>query len=276
MSTPRRIPANSADLPFQLRISPRRRSVGLTITVTGELVVHAPKNLPRKALQEIVGKHQAWIARKQAERQAAWDRLEKGKVYYRGQALALKLSQSGPAGVHLRNGALQVNLVPEPRSAKTSLQTEVRLIETAWRGNAVPPFSEGGLGGIGPEAAFRDPWPLLLCWYRRQAETILTEQVRQFAPRLGLAPPPLELRAWRRRWGECHPDGRLRFNWRLVLLPPESLDYLVVHELAHLLVPGHSRRFWQEVGKHLPDHADRRRWLRLYGSPFLVWRFEPS
>jgi len=91
---------------------------------------------------------------------------------------------------------------------------------------------------------------------------------------MGLAPPPLEVRNWRRRWGECHPDGRLRFNWRLVLLPPESLDYLVVHELAHRLVPGHPPRFWQTVAKYLPDYAARSRWLRLYGAPFLLWKFE--
>jgi predicted metal-dependent hydrolase len=87
-----------------------------------------------------------------------------------------------------------------------------------------------------------------------------------------LAVPPLEVRDWRRRWGECHPDRTLRFNWRLVLLPPEILDYVVVHELAHLIVPGHPPPFWQEVGKYLPDYAPRRRWLKQYGGPFLLWR----
>jgi predicted metal-dependent hydrolase len=154
-------------------------------------------------------------------------------VYYRGQALTLALRNSGPAGVRLADGSLLVTL---------------------------PQTSE-------------DPWPLLLAWYRREAEVLLTERVRHFAPHMGLAPPRLEVRDWRRRWGECHLDGRLRFNWRLVLLPPESLDYLVVHELAHLIVPGHSRRFWQAVETYLPDYAARRRWLRLYGAPFLSWKF---
>jgi len=250
MPGPRKFLAKSGGFSFHLKVSRRRRSVGLTVTDTGELLVHAPKNLSLAAIQEVIDRNLAWIEKKQAERRQAMARLEAGKAYYRGQAFTLELRNSGPAGVRLAEGALQVNLVP--------------------------PFFKGGLGGICFEAASQDPWPHLLDWYLREAEVLLTGRVHHFAPRMGLAPPPLELRNWRRRWGECHPEGRLRFNWRLVLLPPESLDYLVVHELAHLLVPGHPRRFWQEVEKYLPDFAARRRWLRLYGAPFLLWKFAPE
>jgi predicted metal-dependent hydrolase len=236
MNSPRKYLAKSGGLPFHLKVSRRRRSVGLTVTDTGELLVHAPKSLSMAAIREVIDRNLAWIEKKQAERQEAMARLETGKVYYRGQALALELVNSGPAGVRLADGVLTMPLPP----------------------------------------ASTDPWPHLLDWYHQEAEVLLTARVRRFAPVMELATPPLELRNWRRRWGECHLDGRLRFNWRLVLLPPESLDYLVVHELAHLLVPGHPPRFWQEVGKYLPDFAARRRWLRLYGAPFLVWKFAPD
>ncbi len=234
MKRPRKYFTNPGSFAFRLKVSRRRRSVGLTVTDTGELLVHAPRNLSLAAIHEIIDRNQAWIEKKRTERQEAWARLETGKVYYQGQALTLELLNSGPAGVRLAEGALLVSL----------------------RTNST------------------DPWPQLLDWYRREAEILLSGRVRHFAPRMGLASPPLEVRNWRRRWGECHLDGRLRFNWRLVLLPSESLDYLVVHELAHLLVPGHPPRFWQEVGKYLPDYADRRRWFRLYGAPFLIWKFE--
>jgi predicted metal-dependent hydrolase len=234
MNSPRKYFTNSKGFAFHLKVSRRRRSVGLTFTDTGELLVHAPRNLSLQAIHEVIDRNLAWIEKKRAERQEAWARLETGKVYYRGQPLTLELLNSGPAGVRLAEGALLVSL---------------RMTSS-------------------------DPWPQLLDWYHREAEILLRGRVRHFAPRMGLAPPPLEVRNWRRRWGECHSDGRLRFNWRLVLLPPESLDYLVVHELAHLLVPGHPPRFWQEVGKYQPDYADRRRWLRLYGAPFLIWKFE--
>ena len=234
MPSTKKILAKSGSLPFQLKVSRRRRSVGLTVTDTGELLVHAPKNLSLAAIREIIDRNLAWIEKKQAERREAMARLETGKVYYQGQALALELVNSGPVGVRLTDGVLLMHL----------------------------------------PTASTDPWPHLLDWYQREAEVLLIDRVRHFAPRMGLSPPPLELRNWRRRWGECHLDGRLRFNWRLVLLPPESLDYLVVHELAHLIVPGHPPRFWEAVGKYLPDFAARRRWLRLYGTPFLTWKFE--
>jgi predicted metal-dependent hydrolase len=234
MNSTRKYLAKSGSLPFNLKVSRRRRSVGLTVTDTGELLVHAPKSLSLAAIREVIDRNLAWIEKKQAERREAIARLETGKVYYRGQALTLELVDSGPAGVRLADGALIMRLPMDST----------------------------------------DPWPQLLDWYHREAEVLLTASVRHFAPLMGLAPPPLELRNWRRRWGECHLDGRLRFNWRLVLLPPESLDYLVVHELAHFLVSGHPPRFWQEVGKYLPDFATRRRWLRLYGAPFLFWKYE--
>jgi predicted metal-dependent hydrolase len=224
------------ELTYELRTSPRRRTVGLTVTDTGELVVHAPKNVPRRAIQGIIDKSRPWIDKKLTERREAWARLAPGKVYCRGQTLTLELVKTGPRTIRLGAGVLRLGLPP----------------------------------------ASPDPWPHLLDWYHRQAAALLAASVQHFAAPMGLTPPPLELRNWRRRWGECHPDGRLRFNWRLVLLPPEILDYLVVHELAHLIVPGHPPRFWQEVGKYLADYARRRRWLRLYGSPFLVWRWEPA
>jgi predicted metal-dependent hydrolase len=245
--TIRKYLAKSGSLPFHLQVSRRRKSVGLTVTDAGELLVHAPKGLSLAAIREIIDRNQAWIERKQAERREAMARLEAGKAYYRGQALDLELVISGPAGVRLVDGGLQVNLAS--------------------------PFSKGALkrGCLG--AASPDPWPHLLRWYYEQAEILLTEQIHHFAPVMGLAPPPLKLRDWRRRWGECHLDGHLRFNWRLVLLPPETLEYLVVHELAHLLVSGHPPRFWEEVSRYLPDYTARRCWLRLYGAPFLTWKF---
>jgi predicted metal-dependent hydrolase len=105
---------------------------------------------------------------------------------------------------------------------------------------------------------------------------LLQERVNHFGPAMGLAPGPVELKGWKRRWGECHPDGKLRFNWRLIMCPPKIIDYVVVHELAHLAVPGHNRRFWSVVAKVLPDYAARRRWLDRDGSPLLLWQPEPG
>ena len=98
-------------------------------------------------------------------------------------------------------------------------------------------------------------WPHLAAWYREEALGRLRERVRHWGARMGLTPGPVALKEWKRRWGECHPDGTLKFNWRLILCPPAVIDYVVVHELAHLKVPGHNPRFWGQVAKVLPDYA---------------------
>ncbi len=80
------------------------------------------------------------------------------------------------------------------------------------------------------------------------------------------------MRDQRSRWGSASRRGCVSFSWRLIHAPPEVLDYVVVHELAHLLAPGHNPRFWRVVAAILPDHKARRRWLNQYGTPFLLWQ----
>jgi len=72
--------------------------------------------------------------------------------------------------------------------------------------------------------------------------------------------------------GSCSQSGTLSFNWRLVLAPVEVLDYVVVHELCHLRVPNHSRRFWALVEHHRPHWRLQRGWLREYGPELLAFR----
>ncbi|MEG1781109.1 MAG: M48 family metallopeptidase, partial [Clostridium sp.] len=66
--------------------------------------------------------------------------------------------------------------------------------------------------------------------------------------------------------GSCSAKGNLNFNWKLFLMPPEILDYVLVHELAHRIEMNHSDRFWKQVEKIIPDYKERRRWLKEYGA----------
>mgnify|MGYP001201134009 CR=1 FL=1 len=72
------------------------------------------------------------------------------------------------------------------------------------------------------------------------------------------------------RWGTCHPDGRVHLSWRLIQTPPALIDYVVVHELAHLREPNHSPRFWNWVARVMPDYKERRQALRLEGHRYLL------
>jgi len=213
------------------KFSRRRRSIGLTVTVEGQVVVAAPAGATQTQITRALERHRNWLARKVAARQEAWARLRPGTAYYLGEPYRLKMVQGPPAGVDLAGRELRVRLADKKG----------------------------------------DPWPLLKAWYCREAERLLPARVRSFATRMGLKPGPLQVRDWRRRWGECHLERGLRFNWRLILLPLAILDYVVVHELAHLKVPGHPPRFWRLVAEVLPDYAHRRGWLHHFGAPFLGW-----
>jgi hypothetical protein len=80
----------------------------------------------------------------------------------------------------------------------------------------------------------------------------------------------------RTRWGSCSVDRNLNFNWRLTMAQPEILDYVVVHELAHLTEMNHSKRFWAIVERWCPDHKVHRRWLRKNGGELLRKRANPA
>ena len=83
---------------------------------------------------------------------------------------------------------------------------------------------------------------------------------------LGVSPTALSVRDQRTRWGSASRQGRLAFSWRLILAPPEALETVVIHELAHLRVFGHGPRFWEVVASRRPDHKVWRRWLRDHST----------
>ena len=97
---------------------------------------------------------------------------------------------------------------------------------------------------------------------RREARTILSQRVAVWAWQMGVSPTGIQIRDQRSRWGSASRNGTLSFSWRLILCPPEVMDYVVVHELAHLRWGGHGRRFWGLVERHYGDHSEARKWLR--------------
>ena len=102
--------------------------------------------------------------------------------------------------------------------------------------------------------------------YIRKAKETITKRVSYFARLMGVSYRNITIREQKTRWGSCAANGNLNFNWLLILAPPEVLDYVVVHELAHRKEMNHSARFWAEVERILPDYKRRRKWLKDYGS----------
>ena len=101
----------------------------------------------------------------------------------------------------------------------------------------------------------RSTGQVLDAWLRRRARTAIDAEMARHASALGVAPTAVTIRDQRSRWGSASSNGRLSFSWRLILAPPEALETVVVHELAHLRVLGHGPRFWAIVAGRRPDHV---------------------
>jgi len=106
---------------------------------------------------------------------------------------------------------------------------------------------------------------------RRGAREIISSLAEEEAPRIGVTFGRIRIGGQRTLWGSCSPRATLSFNWRLVLAPLAVLDYVVVHELCHLRVPNHSRRYWALVERHRPHWRDQREWLRVHGPELLAF-----
>lgn len=102
----------------------------------------------------------------------------------------------------------------------------------------------------------------LECWYRQQAEKVISQRVQELGARLGLSYGRLCIRSAKTRWGSCSQKGNLNFSWRLIMTPQPVVDYVIIHELAHLRQMNHSKRFWQVVAEYCPQWQQHRRWLK--------------
>jgi predicted metal-dependent hydrolase len=213
-------------------IHSKRRTIALIVEDNGSITVRAPMRTPVAIIQELVTKHATWVEKKQAERHAMVP--PQSKQY-----------QSGENFPYLgQEYALEV--VQDPQK-KLVLEDRFLLAESA-RENA--------------ELVFRN-------WYRLQARLIIAERVNFFADQYELQYARVRITSARTRWGSCSSKGTLSFSWRLITTPPDVVDYVIIHELAHTVHHNHSKRFWGLVEKILPDYKERRKRLKQYGQQVL-------
>jgi predicted metal-dependent hydrolase len=98
-------------------------------------------------------------------------------------------------------------------------------------------------------------------FYRSRARDYFTDRLDHYAEQMGVGYEKLELRNQRTRWGSCSTGGTISLNWRLIMAPPDVIDYLVVHELAHLTQQHHRSEFWRLVKTQVPDYKRKAEWL---------------
>lgn len=105
----------------------------------------------------------------------------------------------------------------------------------------------------------------VLKWYRELAQEIIEDRVLIWSAHLSKKPKLIRLKTMTSRWGSCSTLGNLNFNWKLIMAPLDVLDYVVVHELCHLVHHDHSRKFWDLVSSIFPDYKSQESWLKKHG-----------
>jgi hypothetical protein len=207
----------------------RRRSIGFVVGPDG-LEVRAPKWVTIKEVEMGLQERGEWVLRKWAEMQERQKNIR--QIEWREGA---SLDFLG-APIHLR-------LSPENGRSELNDQRQLLL---ALPHNAEP-------------AQIRDA---VQAWLMREAKTLFENRLNFYAPQMGVQWRRLSLSNAGSRWGSARIDGAIRLNWRLIHLKPDAIDYVVVHELAHLHEMNHSPAFWNVVASILPDHVARRKELQ--------------
>jgi len=112
-------------------------------------------------------------------------------------------------------------------------------------------------------------------WLKREVKNDLNESVLRHATKLGVRPSRITVRDQSSRWGSCSSTRALSFSWRLILAPPDVLDYVAAHEVAHLVHMNHEPEFWRIVGSLTPDYRATMRWLEREGPALHKYGNEP-
>lgn len=239
MTTPAALPerVTVGDLEFAVRESERRRTVGITIDRDGSLLLHAPAGSDPAKLTSWAWSKRGWVFRKLAEKHLllatgqAKDFVTGEGFDYLGRHYRLQLtSDPSDAPVRLERGRLHM-----PRPAAEA--------------------------GDGPQ--------VIVGWYRQRARDWLPDRIGPWAQRMGLRPGQLDIRDLGFRWGSLGKNDRLNLHWATMQLPVSLIDYVIVHELAHIDHRRHTPAFWATVQRTLPDHDHRR--ARLGSSGTTLW-----
>ena len=112
---------------------------------------------------------------------------------------------------------------------------------------------------------------LIIEWLKLQANNFLRARLSFLSKRISIEFNSLTIKSYTARWGSCNIKGDIFLNWKLIMLPESVIDYVLIHELAHINVPNHSSEFWELVKKKDPNYYKHKRWLKDNGSPFILF-----
>ena len=215
-----------------VRSKRRRKTISLRVKADGTAVVNAPHRTPIPEIDKFVREKESWLWRKIRENGERQKEIE-AKKYITGETFLF---------------------LGEPHTLN---------IEAAAPGFHKLVFFRGQF--ILASDKISQGRELFIEWYRKKAREYIGERIDHYSQAMKLVPRGIRISNARCRWGSCSQDNHLYFSWRLMMAPCLVIDYLVVHELAHMKEKNHSERFWNLVGNTIADYKKRRSWLKDNG-----------
>ncbi len=218
------------DIEYTLKKS-ERKTTSIYIERDGSVSVLAPKPFDAVKIENILEKKRSWIYKNLAE----WEDLNRTRVhreYVNGESF-LYLGRS-----------YRLKLVAKQDVPLKLLHGQFHLLK-----KAVPEAQEH----------FKD-------FYKHKLQQKLSERVDGYAASMGVTPKSIKVMELKNRWGSCSAKGAINFHWKCAMLPISVLDYVIVHELAHIKEANHSPKFWRTVEKVLPGYEEQKSWLKFNGA----------
>ena len=220
------------DISYTVIRSARRKNLTITVERDRSVVVRAPENTTDERIEQIVSSKRGWLYGKTSHPQK-YDDLPH------------------PPGKELVSGESMLYLGRQYRIEMDDTADTVRFEQNRF----LVPNRKAGERYL----AFQN-------WYQQRARDKILPRVKTYARRLGVHYNAAGIVNSRYRWGSCTPNDNVNLNWRLIKAPTHVIDYVVVHELAHLLEPNHTLRFWNIVRSQLTQVEQSKQWLREHGE----------
>ncbi len=232
----RRVSLNGKEVVYTLKRC-RRKTIGMRIDSDG-LTVSIPPQGSLRWVESVLRDKADWVVKKLAE----WGNKKSIRLVWEEAAIFPLLGEPW----QLTTTAPGVMRMTQ---AKMKTETEDRQL-------ALP---------LPSVLTIQQIEKIVMAWYRQQALACFSERITLYAHKLGVSQPQLRLSRAKTQWGSCNTRGIVRLNWRLIQMPLHLVDYVVAHELSHLLEMNHSPAFWQTVASIYPDHLAARKELQKLG-----------
>jgi len=227
------IEINNKPITIQIKYS-HRKTVYLRIISQDKIEIRSPFGINEKKILSFILKSQTWISNqlnKANTNPEVRAYIEGETFYYQGQGYTLKVNIGDRDHIHINN-----------------LDNTIRL-ESSGRNNV------------------KD---ILINWYKDQASCYIRDRVNYYESIIGVKSGRISIKNQRTIWGSCSTKKNLNFNVKLIMMPDYILDYVVVHEICHLIHFNHSKEFWRKVEEIIPDYKERRKYLKLNGKDFYL------